>query len=75
VNDIDIDDDASEANKERLGWRTLRPPSPVALTFGAVYGAIAGAIVVWDIAVLIRAAKILGRRVSEERQKRRHRSE
>jgi hypothetical protein len=63
----------TEASRERLGWRTFRPPPPVALIFGAVYGAIAGAIIVWDAVVLIRAGRIIGRRVSDEINERRHR--
>jgi hypothetical protein len=60
---------------ERFGWRTFRPPPSVALVFGAIYGAIAGAIIVWDIVVLIRGGKILKRRVSEEIDERRNGSE
>ena len=56
---------------ERFGWRTFRPPPPVALVFGAVYGAIAGAIIVWDIAVLMRGSKIVKRRISHEIDERR----
>jgi hypothetical protein len=56
---------------ERFGWRTLRPPPPIALVFGALYGAVAGAIIAWDIAVLIRGFRIVRRRVGEEIEERR----
>ena len=63
----------TRSTDERLGWRTMRPPPLIALVFGAVYGAVAGAFIVWDAVVLIRAAKIIGRRVSEEIAERRQR--
>jgi hypothetical protein len=56
---------------ERFGWRTFRPPPPIALVFGALYGAVAGAIIAWDIAVLIRGFRIVRRRVGEEIEERR----
>jgi hypothetical protein len=68
-------DKSRNARDERFGWRTFRPPPPVALVFGAIYGAIAGAIIVWDIVVLIRGGKILKRRISEEIDERRTGSE
>ena len=69
------DDATSEQHVERLGWRTLRLPPPAALAFGAVYGAIVGALIAWDIAVVIRGGKIVKRRISEEREKRRQHAE
>jgi hypothetical protein len=48
-------------------------PPPAALAFGAIYGAVAGAFIAWDIVVLVRLGKILNRRVSEKLDQRRHR--
>jgi hypothetical protein len=66
---------ASTAEEEHLGWRILRLPPPAALAFGAIYGAVAGAFIAWDVAVVVRLAKIVSRRISEKREERRHRDE
>lgn len=65
-----MSDDASK--EERLGWHTLRLPPAPALIFGAAYGAVAGAIIAWDIAVLIRGFRVVRHRVSRELEERRH---
>jgi hypothetical protein len=62
----DTTDDA-----EHFGWRTFRTPPVAAMIVGAVYGAVAGAIIVWDIAVLIRLFRLGRRRVALELERRR----
>ena len=61
--------------EERMGWRTLRMPPKRALAFGALYGAIMGAIVAWDLAVILRWGKIARRRAGEEIEARRNRAD
>jgi hypothetical protein len=39
-----------------------------AIIFGALYGAIAGAVVAWDIAVLIRLGRALQQRLAQRRK-------
>ena len=70
-----MNDDVSSEHVERFGWRTFRLPPAPALLFGAAYGAVAGAIIAWDISVVIRGGKIVKRRISEERAKRREHSD
>jgi hypothetical protein len=60
--------DEARTQQERLGWRALRPPPLPALVFGALYGAIAGAVVAWDIAVLIRLGRALQQRLAQRRK-------
>jgi hypothetical protein len=50
---------------ETWGWRILRPPPVPAVVFGAVYGLIAGAVIVYDVVVLIRMAKVLIPKIRE----------
>jgi hypothetical protein len=57
--------------EERFGWRTFRLPPLPAIIFGLIYGAIAGAIIVWDIAVVIRLFRLGRQRVSQELERRR----
>lgn len=50
---------------EKWGWGLLRPPPIPAVVFGAFYGLIAGMIVVYDVVVLIRMAKVMLPKVKE----------
>jgi hypothetical protein len=50
---------------EQLGWRILRPPPAAGFAFGALYGAIAGAMIAWDVAVLVRFGRLLRARIAE----------
>jgi hypothetical protein len=55
----DIDTNlVDESQGEKWGWSILRPPPIPAVMFGAFYGLIAGMIVVYDIVVLFRMAKV-----------------
>ena len=63
-------DAASRAPHERFGWRMFRPPPATALLFGAMSGAIAGLMIVWKIAVLIRGTHIVRRRIAQEIERR-----
>jgi hypothetical protein len=56
--------------QEHFGWRTFRPPPPPAIVFGIIYGAVVGAFIAWDVAVLIRLFRLTRRRVSEELERR-----
>lgn len=56
---------AESASGEKWGWGLLRPPPAPAFVFGAIYGLIAGMIVVYDIVVLIRMAKVLIPKIKE----------
>jgi hypothetical protein len=62
---------ASTGAEERFGWRTFRLPPLPAIIFGLIYGALAGAIIVWDIAVVIRLFRLGRERVSQELESRR----
>jgi hypothetical protein len=64
-------DTASGQRRERFGWRTLRLPPLPALVFGTAYGAIVGAVIAWDIAVVLRLGRLLKRRITEEIEHRR----
>ena len=62
----------STSNRDdHFGWHTFRLPPPAALIFGAAYGAIAGAIIAWDIAVVIRGGKLVRKRIADEIDRRR----
>jgi hypothetical protein len=62
------EDIAERSPDERLGWRTFRPPPPLGLLFGAVYGALVGMVVAYDIAVLIRFGRLVQARIRERRR-------
>ncbi len=70
-----MDDDVSERNggeptdagAERIGWHTFRPPPALALLFGAAYGAIAGAVIAYDVTVLIRLGRVLRASIQRRR--------
>jgi hypothetical protein len=70
-----MQNNASRADEEHFGWRILRLPPPGALVFGAIYGAVAGAFIAWDVAVIFRAGKIVKRRFDEMMEERRQRSD
>lgn len=57
--------DGEEAPAEHLGWGTFRPPPKTGLVFGAIYGALAGMFIAYDIAVLIRLGRIMQARIRE----------
>ncbi len=64
-------DAASAQRRERFGWRTFRLPPLPALVVGTAYGAIAGAVIAWDIAVVLRLGRLLKHRISQEIENRR----
>jgi len=55
--------DAEEPLEDHLGWNTFRPPPKIGLAFGAIYGAIAGMFIAYDVAVLIRIARVVRARI------------
>jgi hypothetical protein len=72
MNDTAFTAARTSSRRERFGLRLFRPPPGRALIFGAVYGAVAGAVIAWDLAVLIRLGRLASARVSEEFGRRRH---
>ena len=58
--------DGDAGSSERFGVRLLRPPPAPAMVFGAMYGVIAGLIIVYDVVVLIRLGKVVGPKVSKQ---------
>jgi hypothetical protein len=62
---LQLADEAGPATEEHLGWSTFGPPPPVGLVFGAVYGAIAGLFIAYDVTVLIRIGRIVRARMRE----------
>ncbi len=58
-------EDKTSSGGEKLGWGLLRPPPMPAVFFGALYGLIAGMIIVYDIVVLFRTGKVLVPKLKE----------
>jgi hypothetical protein len=69
MSDVIAPEEAPEEKPETFGLGTFRPPGTAALLFGALYGAIIGVIVVWDVTVLVRLLRLgrgfLGRTTNE----------
>jgi hypothetical protein len=58
----DIETEATEKGEssgEKWGWGLLRPPPMPAVFFGALYGLIAGMVIVYDVVVIFRMGKVL----------------
>jgi hypothetical protein len=58
LEDINLDAEDKQ-DGEKWGWSILRPPPMPAVFFGALYGLIAGMVIVYDIVVLFRMMKVL----------------
>jgi hypothetical protein len=58
MSDVITPEEAPGKNTETFGLGTFRPPGTAALLFGALYGAIIGVIVVWDVTVLLRLLRL-----------------
>ena len=55
----DVHLEPEEPQGEKWGWSILRPPPMPAVFFGALYGLIAGMVIVYDIVVIFRMTRVL----------------
>lgn len=55
----DVADELDTGTPQRFGWHTFAPPPSTALALGVLSGAVVGAIIAYDVAVLVRLGRIL----------------